>query len=243
MQSTLDFTRTAPKLPFAMARLAQLLATHGSILVLDAVSLRVQIGLLRAGKPAIWEHSDDEAGRGLFSGAATAMAKAGLGIGDIGAFIFCEGPGSMLGTRTVAMTLRTWLALKPRPVFAYQSLALAGCAEWHRVPRSFVVIADARRESWHGQPVSADGSLRPLARHPTAELPDGELLTPAGFRVWSNPPAGLTECSYEIAALIAAAPDADLFRPVENPDVLQHTAPEYKKWSALPHSAETADRK
>jgi tRNA threonylcarbamoyladenosine biosynthesis protein TsaB len=226
-----------------MARLAQLLVAHGSILILDAVSLRVQIGLLRDGKPAIWEHSDDEAGRGLFSSTESVLAKAGLGIGGIGAFIFCEGPGSMLGTRTVAMALRTWLALTPRPVYTYQSLALAGSAEWQRTPRRFVVIADARRQCWHVQSVATDGSLNDLARQPTAELPVAELLTPAGFRVWSSPPAGVIECSYEIATLMAATPDADLFNPVESPDVLQHTAPEYKKWSALPHSAETTARK
>lgn len=225
-----------------MARLAQLLAAHGSILVLDAVSTRVQTGLLRDAQPPLWEQTDEEAGRGLFTGAEKLLAKAGLAIGDIGAFAFCEGPGSMLGTRTVAMALRTWLALKPRPVFTYQSLALAAWVEWRRASRSFVVIADARRESWHVQPISADGALGPLERRPTVELAASELLTPAGFRMWSKPPASVTECSYDLAALFSALEDADLFRAVESPDVLQHEVSEYKKWSAQPHSAETAVR-
>lgn len=225
-----------------MASLAQLLAAHGSILVLDAVSTRVQTGILRNGHPPHWEQSGEEAGRGLFSGTETLLAKVGANIGDVGAFLFCEGPGSMLGTRTVAMALRTWLALKPRPVFAYRSLALAALAEWRRAPHPFFLIADARRESWHLQPVAADGSLGALEHRATVELPAGELLTPAGFRIWSKPPAAVTECSYELATLFAALGDADLFRPMEVPDVLQHEAPEYKKWSAQPHSAETAAR-
>ena len=238
----MDFAAGGPKLAVAMARLAQLLAAHGSILVLDAVSTRVQTGLLRGTQAPLWEQSDEEAGRGLFNGTEALLTKAGAGIGDIGAFLFCEGPGSMLGTRTVAMALRTWLALKPRPVFAYRSLALAALAEWRRAPRPFSLIADARRESWHLQPVAADGALGALERRATAELPAGELLTPAGFRVWSKPPAAVTECSYDLAALFATLGDADLFRPVEAPDVLQHEAPDYKKWSAQPHSAETAAR-
>jgi tRNA threonylcarbamoyladenosine biosynthesis protein TsaB len=30
--------------------------------------------------------------------------------------------------------------------------------------------------------------------------------------------------------------------PVDSPDVLQHDAPDYKKWSAQPHSAESVAR-
>jgi tRNA threonylcarbamoyladenosine biosynthesis protein TsaB len=239
----LDFPAAPPKLPVAMACLAQLLAVHGSILVFDAVSLRVQIGLLRAGQLPIWERTNDEAGRGLFSGAENALTKAGMRIGDVEAFVFCEGPGSMLGTRTVAMALRTWLTLRPRPVFTYQSLMLAALAEWRRAPRSFSVVADARRENWHVQPIATDGTLGSLHRCPATELPGGELLTPAGFRVWSKPPVGVSECNYDLESLIGAADAADLFQPVTAPDVLQHEAPDYKKWSAQPHSAETAIRK
>lgn len=226
-----------------MARLTQLLAAHGSILVLDAVSLRVQIGLLRSGRAALWRDTKEDAGRGLFSAAEAVLGSADLGIADIGAFIFCEGPGSMLGTRTIAMALRTWLTLRPRPVFTYQSLALAGAAEWRREKRRFAVIADARRESWHVQPVAEDGILGALERHPTTELPAAELLTPAGFRVWSEPPAGVVECGYDLASLIGACDEADLLRPVSAPDVFQHNEPDYKKWSAQPHSAETVVRK
>lgn len=222
-----------------MSCLAQLLAAHGSILVLDAASQRVQIGLLRTGQSTLWEHTADEAGRGLFRGTETVLARAGASLDDIAAFAYCEGPGSMLGTRTIAMALRTWLVLKPRPVFAFQSLALAGCAEWRRAPRPFAVIADARRESWHVQPVAADGRLGTAARLPTQELPAGELLMPAGFRVWSKPPAQLASCDYDLAALTTASGDAELFRPIEAPDALQHEAPEYKKWTAQPHSAAT----
>lgn len=220
-----------------MSSLAQLLAAHGSILVFDAASQWVQVGLLRAGQSSLWEHTDDEAGRGLFRGTETVLAKAGAGLGDIAAFAYCEGPGSMLGTRTVAMALRTWLVLKPRPVFAYQSLALAASAEWRRTPRRLAVIADARRESWHTQLVAADGTLGVMGRFSAAELPVAERLMPAGFRVWSKPPADLVSCSYDLSVLTGAIADADLFRSVELPDALQHEAPDYKKWSAQPHSA------
>lgn len=226
-----------------MARISQLLAAHGSILVLDAASRRVQIGLFQINCPSLWAETTDDAGRGLFSATEHVLTQSGLRIEDIGAFVFCEGPGSMLGTRTLAMALRIWLTLKQRPLFAYQSLALAALGAWNRSPRAFAAIADARRESWHRQPVTANGDLGPLERHATADLPAGELLTPAEFRVWSKPPENVAACPYDLAYLFTAVGDADLFRPVETPAVLQHDAPDYKKWSAQPHSAETAVRR
>lgn len=231
---------TAQAPPASMPDLTKLLADHGSLLVLDAASTRVQVGLLCAARPACWRRTDDEAGTGIFTGTAAVLADAGLKPDDIDAFVFCEGPGSMLGTRTVAMALRTWSVLRPRPAYAYQSLALAGRGAWTQTPRNFTVIADARRETWHVQTVGADGTLPPLLRTAAAELPAGELLTPENFRAWAQPPRPVSVCGYDLARIFPSLGDGDYFRAVTAPDAFQHEAPEYKKWSAQVHSAVTA---
>jgi tRNA threonylcarbamoyladenosine biosynthesis protein TsaB len=222
-----------------MPSLTQLLASHGSLLVLDATSTRVQVGLLRTGAPALWRGLADEAGTGLFAGTEAVLQEAGGKLTDLGAFVFCEGPGSMLGTRTVAMALRTWQVLKPRPAYAYQSLAVAARLAWTQSPRDFTVIADARRETWHAQPVAADGRLAALQRVPAGSLPAGELLTPENFRAWAPPPRPAAACSYDLARIFPTLADGDYFRLTEAPDAFQHDAPEYKKWSAQVHSAAT----
>lgn len=222
-----------------MATLVQLLANHGSILVLDAASTCVQVGLLRADGPACWHRTDNEAGTGIFAGTEALLRETGLKLAAIGAFVFCEGPGSMLGTRTIAMALRTWQVLQPRPAYAYQSLAIAGRFAWTQAPRAFAVIADARRDTWHLQAVEADGRLSPLRRIAATELPAGELLTPENFRAWATPPRPAASCGYDLARIFPAISGDNLFRPVEAPDAFQHEAPEYKKWSAQVHSAAT----
>jgi tRNA threonylcarbamoyladenosine biosynthesis protein TsaB len=226
-----------------MPSLSQLLTDHRSLLVFDAASTRVQVGLIQSEAPALWRATTDEAGRGIFTCSREILTEAGLKLEEIGAFVFCEGPGSMLGVRTVAMALRTWQALKPRPAFAYQSLAVAAQFEWTKNgKREFAVIADARREMWHRQQIAADGRLSPLQRLPAAELPAGELLTPENFRAWSKPPHPAGECSYDLAKLFSGLHDENLFRATEAPDAFQHEAPEYKKWPALIHSIETVDK-
>src|SRR5262245_13128819 len=101
-----------------MASLAQLLASHRRILVLDAASARVQVGLLRTREEAVWHVADEEAGKALFAGTSALLDRAGLCLDELDAFVYCEGPGSMLGIRTVAMTLRTWTTIRARPVYA-----------------------------------------------------------------------------------------------------------------------------
>lgn len=224
-----------------MPSLTQLLASHGRLLLLDAASQRVQVGLLQPGTPAVWHGTMLEAGTSLFAGVEAVLKSAGLGLADIGAFVFCEGPGSMLGTRTIAMALRTWLVLKARPVFAYQSLAVAGQFAWHRNKRKeFSVIADARRDTWHVQSVGADGRMPPLQRVPAAGLPAGELITPENFRAWAQPPRPVATTSYDLAAILPALADGEFFHAVAAPDAFQHQAPEYRKWSAQIHRAPTA---
>jgi tRNA threonylcarbamoyladenosine biosynthesis protein TsaB len=185
-----------------------------------------------------------EAGTEVFSSSTALLHEAQLKLEEVRALVFCEGPGSMLGIRTVAMALRTWQVLTPRPAFAYQSLAVAAHFEWtQRDRRAFAVIADARRDTWHCQQVAADGRLAPLQRLPAAELPAGEWVTPADFRAWAKPQRPAGTCSYALAEIFPTLADGDFFRPVAAPDAFQHDAPEYKKWSAHIHSVETADKK
>lgn len=226
-----------------MSSLTQLLASHGRLLVLDAASTRVQVGLIRNDGPIRWRSVEDEAGTGLFRATEVLLDEAGVRLDEVGAFVFCEGPGSMLGTRTVAMALRTWQVLRPRPVYAYQSLAVAARSVWTQQARAFAVIADARRDTWHVQAVGADGRRATLQRVPAGELPAGELLTPENFRAWAQPPRPVAACSYDLAKIFPALAEGDYFRTTEAPDAFQHEAPEYKKWSAQVHSAATAPSK
>jgi tRNA threonylcarbamoyladenosine biosynthesis protein TsaB len=232
------FTRFPPNLDPSMVALAQLLASHASILVLDAASASVQVGLLRAGREAIWRESPDEAGKALFILADACLQETGLRLNEVTAFVFCEGPGSMLGIRTAAMAIRTWQTEKPRPAYCYRSLTLLAY-ELRRMgePPPFSVIADARRDTWHR--VLVEDSVSALQRIPGAELAASNepLWQPATFRTWSPSPRAARDIAYPVGRLLAAHDSLDLFTSTEAPDAFQHAAPEYKKWSAQIHRA------
>jgi len=109
-------------------------------------------------------------------------------------------------------------------------------------PEAQILIADARRDTWHIQTIALSGRITPMRRGSTSELPAGDLLTPTNFRRWSALPASVSSVAYAPAEIFNRLGDADLFTPSEAPDAFQHTAPDYQKWSAQLHSADTAAR-
>lgn len=207
-----------------MSSLRQLLHAHPSALVLDAASSRVQVGLLCAGGPWRWSTSDAEAGVALFE----CVRALDLELDTVSAFIFCEGPGSILGIRTTAMAVRSWCTIRQRPIYRYSSLAAVA----HSLGQPDVsVIADARRESWHRFRI-AQG----LDRVPATEL-EGRLITPAGFRAWSKAPATVETVRYDLNEILALDEQIDLFQPTDAPDAFLHEDPTYVQWTPQIHRA------
>jgi len=211
-----------------MPSLRHIVADHGPILVLDAASSRVQAGIMSANDAPRWVSLEEEAGTGVFACLNTLAIDPAL----MGGFVFCEGPGSILGIRTVAAVLRAWLALGQRPVWAYKSLELVGAALGNPAVH---VISDARRESWH---LARPG--QPCLRVPSPELPrEAKYATPANFRQWSRLPEGLCPeiIPYELEQLVAKTLDADLYQLRPEPDAFLHEDPVYATWTPQIHRA------
>ncbi len=212
-----------------MPSLRHLLAEHPTLLLIDAASTRVQVGLWHQGLVS-WQIEEAEAGTAVFSCTEKLLAGHHLTIADLNAYVFCEGPGSVLGIRTSAVALRTWRVLNPAPAYAYQSLTLAATA---LAKPGVNVIADARRHSWH---VQQRGKI--LRRVPTSEL-TGECVMPEGFRHWTPLPENLGRITYDLSALLSlpALLDADLFHASTEPDAFMHEEPSYVTWTPQVHQA------
>lgn len=222
-----------------MPALAPLVAAHRATLVIDSASATVQAGLFVPDRAPVWRQSTAEAGIAVFACAAEVLAAAGRGVRDLGACVFCEGPGSILGIRTVAMALRTWQAVREQelPVFAYRSLELVAHAlAAAGTPVPFTVIADARRDTWHCVDVGAGGP-GPLRRVPRDGLADagGALFMPAGFRAWVAPPRPAAEVPYALADLWRGREQAELLRPAPQPEAFLHEDPAYVMWTPQVH--------
>lgn len=146
-----------------MATLKELSAGAAPLLLLDAASSRIQVAVVGPGMDLSWSAAEGDAGDAVFA----CLCALAVDLGSMAGFIYCEGPGSILGIRSVASAIRTWNVLKPRPVWSYQSLRIV--AEESRDPE-LAVIADARRNTWH-----LVRAGQPLRRVATEALPAGPL--------------------------------------------------------------------
>jgi tRNA threonylcarbamoyladenosine biosynthesis protein TsaB len=211
-----------------MPSFRQVAAANAPLLALDAASSRIQVGLIDADCTARWENVDAEAGTGVFA----CIDELGVNLETINGFLFCEGPGSILGIRTVAAAIRAWNVLKKRPVWSYKSLELS--AAFLGDPEA-LVISDARRESWN---VSQLG--HPCLRIPSDQLKGRKHLhTPEGFRQWSKVPdeTELKTLPYTLPLLFSKAMDAELLHATEEPEAFQHEQPSYAIWTPQIHRA------
>jgi tRNA threonylcarbamoyladenosine biosynthesis protein TsaB len=209
-----------------MPSLSQILRDHSPLLLIDAASERIQVGLLGGGGGPRWASRLEEAGVGIFE----CLDDLAVEIDSVGSFAFCEGPGSILGIRTSAMALRMWNVLSPRPLFAYFGLAVVA----QSVGRPGVgFIADARRGLWHRQFMGGSPE-----RVPATEL-TGELMTPEGFKRWEALPAGATDAPYDLARIFSLpqVAGANLFREAPHPDAFLHQEPTYATWNPQIHRA------
>jgi tRNA threonylcarbamoyladenosine biosynthesis protein TsaB len=191
---------------------------------------------------AIWHEANQEAGIAIFAGVDAVLTQAGIGVTDLGALVFCEGPGSILGIRSAAMALRIWMTTENLtvPAFAYRSLELVAHDLRRRyIPAPCAVIADARRDSWHWVEIPAGGAIGPLQRVPTAAVArfDGQLYTPAGFRAWAKPPGDVSIVPYTLADLWRHQGDVDLLRATPTPDAFLHEDVTYATWTPQIHRA------
>jgi tRNA threonylcarbamoyladenosine biosynthesis protein TsaB len=209
-----------------MPSLSQILREHSPLLLIDAASSTIQVGVLGQDSPARWASRNVEAGVGIFA----CLEDLGADVGSMRSFAYCEGPGSILGIRTAAMALRAWNAILPRPLYGYCGLAVVATA--HGRPQT-TVIADARRGHWHC--IRMGGAL---GRVPAGDL-DGDLATPEGFRTWDPLPAGTTTLPYSLGPLLSlpAVAGADLFSSTQAPDAFLHGEPTYVKWVPQIHRA------
>jgi len=221
----------SPRYP-AVRSLRDLQAAHPSLLLIDAASAWVHVCWINQAGEIRWGQREGEAGQVLFP----LIAESGADLAAVDAFVHCEGPGSILGIRTAAAAIRTWIALRERPVWSYRSLELP--ARCHgQIGDAF--ICDARRQSWHRLAVvGTEGQLGPIERVPATELNAGSCHLPAGFRTWTPlPDPAPRTVPYEPAQLTGNLIDVPLLRECPEPDAFQHEAPSYQLWEPKVHQA------
>lgn len=208
-------------------------------LVIDASSPEVVVGLRTtdSGSGDLWRRAKSEAGVGIFTAMDALLRQAQVGVDDLRSITFCDGPGSLLGIRIAAMAIRTWSAIRANTaleVFSWRSLELAAIellAEGNKPP--FVVIADARRASWHVLVVDTDGEIGEITRvsSESPRPPHERVFAPRAFPHRQPLPLQAQLVDYEPEKLWRAVLRRPrLLRRCASPEAFMTQMPEYRKW-------------
>ena len=131
-----------------------MLTSNKASLVIDGSGNSVFAGLLDADKQ--WLTKIEHVGaplEELFPVIQLALFESGLSLNDIGGYIYCEGPGSVLGLRLCAMAIETWTRLYPESAqyYKYNSLQLSAHALLHANPdlQDALIVADWKKGAWN----------------------------------------------------------------------------------------------
>lgn len=210
-------------------------------LVIDGTGSSTFVGVL--GPEAQWlarQNSGAAPLESLFETVERVLEDAEIDFDSLQAYVYSEGPGSVLGLRLCAMAIETWSRLYPQSAkrFAYNSLQLAAGEILQKQPsiHSAYVISDWKKDLWNGVEIRR-GRIAATKPVPITELStfNGSIFHLPARKGWQDPP--------EFAKTIRANPHAlpellhwpDLLKATESVQLYNAGANTFQKWTAKRH--------
>ncbi|MFP4203962.1 MAG: hypothetical protein ACLFS4_06475 [Opitutales bacterium] len=225
----------APDKPIAEARWPALL--------IDGSAADVFAGVPDgSGSRLVGQPGGQPALEGLFPAVERALNAATVELGMIRGFIYCQGPGSVLGLRLCAMAVETWRRTVPGdvPCFGYDSLQLTAALLLNdqSAPSDALLVSDWKRGAWNA--VRIEGGCR----RPTETLEDPVLKQYKGpiFHLpqrkgWQPPPENAIPLSYEPERLPEVMRIPGILNRTQGVELHASAAPAFRKWQPERHRA------
>lgn len=215
-------------------------------LVVDGSGSRFFAGILSAHGDWAAKCTCEEAPlEGLFTTVDKVMQESGFELGEIRSYIYCEGPGSVLGLRLCAMAIETWSRLNntSQSFFAYNSLQLtAACIlDEGSSKEDTLLISDWKKDAWNSLKI-ADGKIGVVEPIATSELEtwSGPLLHLPARKGWQQPPESAVAVNYRPEALSKHLGNTDLLKQTAGIQLYSAGVNTFQKWTPQRHRAPTS---
>lgn len=213
------------------------------LLVIDGSGIDCFVGILNTeGQWSARSLATGTALEGLFPSLHSTLADASLGIEEIKAFIYCQGPGSVLGIRLSSMAIQTWALLRDAPpvYFTFDSLQLTAACILKDTPspQEALLVSDWKKGTWHAVRLEPDScGATTVLDSESLEAWEGPLFHLPQRKGWQSPPKNAQTVAYQPARLNEFLTDSRLIRPTETVILHQATVNSYQKWTATRHRA------
>lgn len=210
-------------------------------LVIDGSGASTFVGIIGAGGNWLASASSGAAPlESLFETVESVLKAANLHLENFRAYIYAEGPGSILGLRLVAIAIETWSRLYPESAryFAYNSLHLAAAQMLQDNPdtKNALILSDWKKDLWNGIAIEG-GRIRqpqPIKPEILATYHNALFHLPAR-KGWQSPPPRATTIGNHPEALPRLLHTPGLLKPTEGVQLYSAGANTFQKWTAERH--------
>lgn len=217
--------------------------THTARLVIDGSCGGVFAGLLDSRDQ--WLSQARREGpplENLFPVVEAALKEADLHFSDLSGYIYCEGPGSVLGLRLCAMAIETWRRLYPDSahLYKYNSLQLCALTLLRDSPglTDALVVADWKKGAWNALKIeSAQPGAFSVIDDDALTAWTGALYHLPQRKGWQSPPEGAHTLAYDPARLADLWSHSDLLQSTESVELHNSGMNTFHKWTPDRHRA------
>ena len=178
----------------------------------------------------------------LFPAVEEALESADLTLANIGSYLYCEGPGSVLGLRLCAMAIETWTRLYPNSArfHKYNSLGLTAQALLHANPglKNALIVADWKKGAWNAVYIK-DAKVGSTEIIDDAGLTawEGALYHLPQRKGWQSPPAKAQTLHYDPALISEIRRCSGLLRASKGVELYNSGINTFQKWKPIRHRA------
>ncbi len=222
-----------------------MLPTNKASLVIDGSGIVVFAGLLDDENQWLAKvESDGSPLEELFPLIEAVLTESALSLTDIGSYIYCMGPGSVLGLRLCAMAIQTWAQLYPKSAqyYKYNSLQLSAHALLYATPdlEDALIVSDWKKGVWNAL------YIRGGQVGETKIIDDSALINWENLiyhlpqrKGWQSPPKNVKTLRYD-PTIIDAIRDAEgLLQITDRIELYGSGINTFQKWTPTRHRAQT----
>ncbi len=215
-------------------------------LVIDCSDGEVFCGVLD--RDAHWlsrKQSGPGAMEALFPNVAEVLREADRSLDSVARFVYCKGPGSVLGLRLAAMAIETWCRLSDSPLekSGYDSLQLTAALLLLDKPglENALILSDWKKDTWHALYIDQGvaGSVAPLQTEALQTI-DRPLYHLPRRKGWQAPPEGAQTLLYEPSRMDAVLMRTNFLQSSEAVELFQPGGNTFAKWNPQRHRAKPA---
>ena len=178
----------------------------------------------------------------LFPAIEQALSESGLTLADVGSYLYCEGPGSVLGLRLCAMAIETWIRLYPdsAQLYKYNSLQFTAHALLHANSelKEALIVADWKKGAWNALYIR-EGQVGETEVIDDARLTDwrGALYHLPQRKGWQKPPEKADTLHYDPSSLSQIRHRPSLLQATASVELYSSGINTFQKWTPTRHQA------